>query len=374
MRLFVSGSAPLLTETFDAVRASAPATRILERYGMSETVDADLEPVRRQTASAAAARSACRCRASSVRVVDDERRALPGRRDRRDRGQGPERLRRLLAHAARRPREEFTADGWFQHRRRRPASTSNGYVSIVGRSKDLIITGGYNVYPAEIEGYLNDMPGVAESGGGRRAAPRLRRGGGRGGRARSRARRSTRAALIAGAEGAHRQLQGAQAGASWSTNCRATTMGKVQKNLLREQHAALFAELTSRARALDGDRRPTVASSDLKGFTESRPCRIRASFASRDGAGDCLRSSLRTMLLLTVSAIKLVAEIALMALVGQLLLGLLAGAARQQLLLSPSAGHDAAGRQGGSLLTPARCPRPPCAAGRVCPCLRRSGW
>jgi malonyl-CoA/methylmalonyl-CoA synthetase len=40
---------------------------------------------------------------------------------------------------------------------------ASGVVTIVGRSKDLIITGGYNVYPAEIEGYLNDMPGVAES-------------------------------------------------------------------------------------------------------------------------------------------------------------------------------------------------------------------
>ena len=39
----------------------------------------------------------------------------------------------------------------------------DGYVTIVGRSKDLIISGGYNVYPAEIEGYINAMPGVAES-------------------------------------------------------------------------------------------------------------------------------------------------------------------------------------------------------------------
>ena len=36
-------------------------------------------------------------------------------------------------------------------------------MTIVGRSKDLIISGGYNVYPAEIEGYINDLPGVAES-------------------------------------------------------------------------------------------------------------------------------------------------------------------------------------------------------------------
>jgi malonyl-CoA/methylmalonyl-CoA synthetase len=58
--------------------------------------------------------------------------------------------------------EEFTADGFFKtgdvgH------IDANGYVTIVGRSKDLIISGGYNVYPAEVEGYINALPGVAES-------------------------------------------------------------------------------------------------------------------------------------------------------------------------------------------------------------------
>ncbi len=59
-------------------------------------------------------------------------------------------------------KEEFTDDGWFRtgDLGRRDA---DGRVTIVGRSKDLIISGGYNVYPAEIEGYLNEMPGVAES-------------------------------------------------------------------------------------------------------------------------------------------------------------------------------------------------------------------
>jgi len=59
-------------------------------------------------------------------------------------------------------REEFTADGWF-----RTGDVGriddDGYVSIVGRSKDLIISGGYNVYPAEIEGFINELAGVAES-------------------------------------------------------------------------------------------------------------------------------------------------------------------------------------------------------------------
>ena len=59
-------------------------------------------------------------------------------------------------------KEEFTADGWFKTGDVGKID-ERGYVVIVGRSKDLIISGGYNVYPAEIEGYLNDMPGVAES-------------------------------------------------------------------------------------------------------------------------------------------------------------------------------------------------------------------
>jgi malonyl-CoA/methylmalonyl-CoA synthetase len=58
-------------------------------------------------------------------------------------------------------------------------STSDGYVTIVGRSKDLIISGGYNVYPAEIEGYINEHARRGRKRGGGRAAPRLRRSRGR---------------------------------------------------------------------------------------------------------------------------------------------------------------------------------------------------
>ena len=59
-------------------------------------------------------------------------------------------------------KEEFSADGWFKTGDVGKVD-ERGYVSIVGRSKDLIISGGYNVYPAEIESAINDMPGVAES-------------------------------------------------------------------------------------------------------------------------------------------------------------------------------------------------------------------
>src|SRR5207245_9551730 len=53
-------------------------------------------------------------------------------------------------------------DGWFKSRDQAKIDKA-AHVIIVGLSKDLIITGGYNVYPAEIEGYLNRLPGVAES-------------------------------------------------------------------------------------------------------------------------------------------------------------------------------------------------------------------
>ena len=58
--------------------------------------------------------------------------------------------------------EEFSADGWFKTGDVGKID-ARGYVTIVGRSKDLIISGGFNVYPAEIEGTLNELPGVAES-------------------------------------------------------------------------------------------------------------------------------------------------------------------------------------------------------------------
>jgi malonyl-CoA/methylmalonyl-CoA synthetase len=58
--------------------------------------------------------------------------------------------------------EEFTSDGFFKTGDVGMID-QRAYVHIVGRSKDLIISGGYNVYPAEIEGHINELPGVAES-------------------------------------------------------------------------------------------------------------------------------------------------------------------------------------------------------------------
>jgi malonyl-CoA/methylmalonyl-CoA synthetase len=104
-----------------------------------------------------------------LRVVDDAGRALPAGEIGNIQVRGPN----VFSGYWRMPektREEFTADGWFKTGdvgRRGGVSggrqVPDSYVSIVGRSKDLIISGGYNVYPKEIESVIDDMPGVAES-------------------------------------------------------------------------------------------------------------------------------------------------------------------------------------------------------------------
>ena len=72
-----------------------------------------------------------------------------------------QRVQGLLAHA-REDGRGVHPDGWFKTGDVGVVD-ERGYVRIVGRSKDLIISGGYNVYPAEVEGYINELPGVAES-------------------------------------------------------------------------------------------------------------------------------------------------------------------------------------------------------------------
>ena len=134
-------------------------------------------------------------------------------------------------------REEFTDDGWFKTGDVGRID-ERGYVCIVGRSKDLIISGGYNVYPAEIEGYINDMPGVAESALVGVPHPDFGEVG---------------VAVLIAKPGA--QLSGDAVLASLKAQLAnfkipkkcfvvpelpRNTMGKVQKNLLRDQHKALF--------------------------------------------------------------------------------------------------------------------------------------
>jgi malonyl-CoA/methylmalonyl-CoA synthetase len=157
MRLFVSGSAPLLADTFRQFEART-GQRILERYGMSETVMLTSNPY---DGNRVAGTVGLPLPGVSVRVVDDAGHALAEPAIGGIEVRGPN----VFAGYWRMPektREEFTADGWFRTGDVGRWDT-NGYLTIVGRSKDLIITGGYNVYPKEIESYLDDLDGVAES-------------------------------------------------------------------------------------------------------------------------------------------------------------------------------------------------------------------
>ncbi len=165
MRLFIAGSAPLLKETHEEWEQRT-GHKILERYGMSETVMLTSNPY----AADARYKNQNERRAGTVgfplpgvslRICDDDGKTLPMN----EIGGIQVRGANVFTGYWRMPEktaEEFTADGYFKTGDV-GKQDERGYVHIVGRSKDLIISGGYNVYPAEIEGYINDMDGVAES-------------------------------------------------------------------------------------------------------------------------------------------------------------------------------------------------------------------
>ncbi len=165
MRLFISGSAPLLIETFNQWKERTGHT-ILERYGMSETIMLTSNPY------AADARFGNQDERRGgtvgfplpgvqVRVCDDKDRPLKSNEIGGIQVKGPN-IFKGYWNMPEKTAQEFTLDGFF-----RTGDVGKfderGYVTIVGRSKDLIISGGYNVYPAEIESVINEMPGVVES-------------------------------------------------------------------------------------------------------------------------------------------------------------------------------------------------------------------
>ncbi|HOW49440.1 MAG TPA: AMP-binding protein, partial [Rubrivivax sp.] len=134
--------------------------------------------------------------------------------------------------------EEFTTDLWFKTGDV-GSIDAGGCVTIVGRSKDLIISGGYNVYPAEIEALINELPDVAESAV--VGVPHPDFG-------------EAVVALIVPKPGAAPDADGVVAAlrsriANFKVPKAAfvvdelprNTMGKVQKNLLRDRHRSLFA-------------------------------------------------------------------------------------------------------------------------------------
>ncbi len=157
MRVFISGSAPLLEETFIEFEART-GHRILERYGMSETNMNTSNPLhgRRRPGTVGPPLPGV-----EVRIVDD-------RNETREAGEiGNLQVRgdnvfigywKLPEKTA----EDLTDDGWF-NTGDKGRIDDDGYVSIIGRSKDMVITGGLNVYPKEVEMFIDDLPGVKES-------------------------------------------------------------------------------------------------------------------------------------------------------------------------------------------------------------------
>ena len=152
MRLFVSGSAPLLAETHEKFRRRTGHV-ILERYGMSETLINTSNPYagERLAGSVGLPLTGTSVRVAAMGAGDIG--ALEVK--------GPNVFAGYWMDEAK-TRSEFTPDGWFKTGDLGRVD-ANGYVHIVGRAKDLVISGGYNVYPKEVEAELDALDGVLES-------------------------------------------------------------------------------------------------------------------------------------------------------------------------------------------------------------------
>lgn len=164
MRLFISGSAPLLKETFDDFQARTGMT-ILERYGMSETIMLTSNPYDPSLGQRIGGTVGQVLPGVSVRIMDEHDQIVPAAQVGNVQVHGPN----VFSAYWRMPektREEFTSDGWFRTGdvgQFGGVDIPDNYLSIVGRSKDLIISGGFNVYPKEIELVIDTLPGVNES-------------------------------------------------------------------------------------------------------------------------------------------------------------------------------------------------------------------
>ncbi|TXM75557.1 malonyl-CoA synthase [Methylobacterium sp. WL69] len=232
IRLFVSGSAPLLAETHRDWEART-GHAILERYGMTET---NMNTSNPYAGARVAGTVGPALPGVAVRVVDPETGAhlgtdavgmieVKGANVFRGYWRMPEKT------AA-----EFKADGFFVTGDLGKID-ADGYVHIVGRGKDLIITGGYNVYPKEVENEIDALPGVVESAV--IGVPHADFGEG------------VTAVVVAG-DGAPdeaailRTLEARLARYKcpkrvlFVDDLPRNAMGKVQKNVLRETHAGLY--------------------------------------------------------------------------------------------------------------------------------------
>jgi malonyl-CoA/methylmalonyl-CoA synthetase len=158
MRLFISGSAPLLAETHRAFSART-GQAILERYGMTETNMSTSNPY---DGARIAGTVGFPLPGVSLRVVDPETgAALPKGEIGMIEVKGPNVFKGYWLMPEK-TAAEFRPDGFFITGDLGTIDNA-GYVRIVGRGKDLIISGGLNIYPKEVETEIDALPGVIES-------------------------------------------------------------------------------------------------------------------------------------------------------------------------------------------------------------------
>lgn len=157
MRVFISGSAPLTAQASDEW-TELTGHRILERYGMSEAGIITSNPL---DGDRIAGTVGFPLPGYSVRVADETGKEVPRGETGVVEVKGPH-LFKGYWEMPEKTAEEFRPDGYFITGDN-GSMDETGRVTIVGRAKDLIISGGFNIYPKEIEEVLDDVPGVLES-------------------------------------------------------------------------------------------------------------------------------------------------------------------------------------------------------------------
>ena len=235
MRLFVSGSAPLLADVHLAFRA-ATGHAILERYGMTETCMITSNPYEGERRAGTVGFP---LQDVEVRIADREDGAVLAQGETGAiQVKGPN----VFGGYWRMPEKtasEFTDDGFFITGDL-GRFDAEGYLHIVGRDKDLVISGGYNVYPKEIEQLIDEVPGVVESAviglqhpdfGEAVTAVVVAEAG---------AELDEAAVIAAISAGLARYKQPKRV--LFADNLPRNVMGKVQKNVLRDTHAGLYKD------------------------------------------------------------------------------------------------------------------------------------
>jgi malonyl-CoA/methylmalonyl-CoA synthetase len=235
MRLFVSGSAPLLAETHREWSART-GHAVLERYGMTETNMNTSNPYDGDRVPGAVGFP---LPGVSARVTDPE----TGKELARDEigmieVKGPNVFKGYW-QMPEKTKSEFRDDGFFITGDLGKID-SKGYVHIIGRGKDLVISGGFNVYPKEVENEIDAIPGVTESavigvphadfGEGVTAVVVREKGA-----------TLSEAAILQALDGRLAKFKMPKR-VLFADELPRNTMGKVQKNVLRDAYAKLYAK------------------------------------------------------------------------------------------------------------------------------------